>query len=145
MTVIASRSWENGVSEILGSILLVAVVVGAVAIVGVVLLSQPLPQSIPSLNAIIWNDTSQVYIKHNGGDDLSYGAIKLYVNSTDETSHFTLNTTLNQPGTTWTTGQTWTVGTFLQYQTGSTPVNSVQIVWTGEGNTSSVVLTSVFY
>jgi flagellin-like protein len=136
--VMAPRSHENGVSEVIGSILLIAVVVAAVSIIGIFLLSQPLPQEIPSLNAIIWNDTSYVYVKHDGGDSLNYGAIKLYVNGTDETSHFNLSTSLNQP---WTT---WSIGNTLQYPTGSTPVTSVEVVWVG-GGTSSVVLTSVFY
>jgi FlaG/FlaF family flagellin (archaellin) len=133
------RSQEEGVSEIVGSMLLIAVVVAGVSIVGIALLSQPLPQNIPSVNAVIWNDTSNVYIKHDGGDALANGTFKVYVNGVDQTLHFNLSTIPTLP---WTT---WSVGNILQYNSGSTTIRSVQIVWTGKGNTSSVVLSSVFY
>jgi hypothetical protein len=48
---------ESAVSEVIGSIMLISFVVVGVAIVGVVLWSQPPPEKIPSLSAGIANQS----------------------------------------------------------------------------------------
>jgi flagellin-like protein len=128
---------DRGVSEVIGSILLISIVVLGVSLVGVFLFSQPTAQKIPSLNAIISNDTQYIYIKHDGGDSLNSSEIKFYVNGTDQTSNFHLSTS---PTSSWTY---WTIGNTLQYATGATPVKSVLVVWNGPGS-SAVVLTSMY-
>ena len=42
------RKSESGVSEIIGAVMLISVVVMGVAIIGVILTSQPPPQKIPA-------------------------------------------------------------------------------------------------
>jgi hypothetical protein len=126
---------EDGVSEVIGSIMLISIVVVAVSIIGVFLFSQPPTEKIPSLNAIIWNDTQKVYLRHDGGDVIYSGDITIYVNGTDQTSSFHLSTAPAQP---WTN---WSIGKVLQYSKGSSPVTTVQVVYTGSGS-SAVILAS---
>jgi FlaG/FlaF family flagellin (archaellin) len=126
---------EDGVSEVIGSIMLISIVVAAVSIIGVFFFSQPPPEKIPSLNAIIWNDSQKIYIRHDGGDPLSYGEIQIYVNGTDQTSRFNMSTAPNLP---WTT---LSIGNALVYSKGSSPVTTVQVVYTGSGS-SAIILAS---
>ena len=127
-----SCSDENGVSEVIGTILLISITVLAAAIVAAFLFSQPHPEDIPSFNAVIWNDSQQIYIRHDGGDPLYYQNIKIYVNSTDVTSKFNLSTARTQP---WTT---MSIGDVLVYLA-TPPVSSVRVVYTGSGGSAIVI------
>ena len=131
------QSSEGGVSELIGSILLIAVLVMAVSIAGIYLFSQPRPEKIPSLHATIWNDTQKIYISHDGGDPLDYNYIKIFVDGIDKTSSFYLSTATGQP---WTT---WSIGNVLVYVTGSSPVSTVHVVYTGTGS-SAVGLATLY-
>jgi len=115
--------------------MLISIVVVAVSIIGVFFFSQPPADKIPALNAIIWNDTQKVYLRHDGGDVIYSGDITIYVNGTDQTSSFHMSTAPAQP---WTK---WSIGKVLQYSTGSTPVFKVQVVYTGSGS-SAIILAS---
>ena len=65
---------DSGVSEIIGSILLVSLVVGLMMVVTIVVLSQPRPDKIPDLSISISNGTDgNVTITHLGGDSLLAG------------------------------------------------------------------------
>jgi len=128
---------EGGVSELIGSILLIAVLVMAVSIAGIYLFSQPRPEKIPSLHATIWNDTQKIYISHDGGDPLDYNYIKIYVDGIDKTSSFFMSTATGQP---WTT---WSIGNVLVYVTGPSPVSTVHVVYTGTGS-SAVGLATLY-
>ena len=79
---------EDGVSENIGAILLVMVVVLAVSIIGVFMFSQPTPQKMPALNALIWNDSQNIYIRHEGGDPLSIGEYQIIVDGVNSTALF---------------------------------------------------------
>ena len=114
---------ERGVSEQIGAILLVSVVVLMVAIIGVALYSQPPPQNVPSMKAMIWNDSQTIYIKHGGGDPLSASNIRILVNGNDETAKFNLST---EPDTPW---DIWPIGHILAAPISSPSVTSVQIVY----------------
>jgi hypothetical protein len=124
---------ENAVSEVIGSVLLISVVVLSVSIIGVFIFSQPPPDKIPALNAIIWNDTQKVYLRHDGGDVIYSGDITIYVNGTDKTSSFYLSTAPAQP---WTN---WSIGNALVFSKGSSPVSTVQVVYTGSGSSAIII------
>lgn len=66
---------NSAVSEVIGAILLISLVVLAVAIVGVGFLSQPPPVQTQDLNVIAgYNETSKVlYLQHDGGDLMTPG------------------------------------------------------------------------
>lgn len=68
---------NDGISEVVGSILLVSLVVLAVAIIGVGFLSQPPPVQVQELNVIAGNDTNTLYLYHDGGDPMLPGEFKI--------------------------------------------------------------------
>ena len=120
---------ESGVSEVIGAVLLIALVVAAVAIVGVGLLSQPLPKQIPALEAIIssFGDTIQIF--HNGGDPLQKEDVMILVDDQDKTENFFKGANL------------WSLGDLLTYTSpDSRNPENVKIVYTGAG--ASAILSS---
>jgi hypothetical protein len=73
---------ETGVSELIGAILMISIVVGAVAIIGVLLISQTSPQKIPNVNFMTGTDDSgNMYLLHNGGDTLVRGCFTVVVDN----------------------------------------------------------------
>ena len=69
-----------GVSEIIGAILMISLVVMTVTIVGILLLSQTMPQKIPNINFMTGSDNNnRLYLYHNGGDSLVRGDFSVMV------------------------------------------------------------------
>ena len=132
---------ESGVSEILGGVMLIAVVVMAVGIVGVVLTSQPPPQKIPALDAVIsWDGIDTIYITHNGGDSLPRGDISIRVDN--EVKAFNKTNELNNP--LWSL---WSAGESLTYKLVSSdprPPRLVQLIYTGGGTTGTMLASTDF-
>jgi len=79
----------DGVSEVIGAIILISVAVLAMGIVVLVLFAGPLPTSVPAFAGIISNSSRTVYISHEGGDTLYTGQFKILVDGVDETYNFT--------------------------------------------------------
>jgi hypothetical protein len=80
---------EPAVSEVVGTIALIAVVVAGMIIVNVVILSQPHAGRVPSLEAIITNTSKVITITHQGGDPLQPGEYQILVDGVDQTGNFT--------------------------------------------------------
>ncbi len=121
---------ETAVSEVIGSILLVSIVVTAVSIVGVVLWSQPPPQKIPAFDMIISKDTAnyKLHLYHNGGDSITSDEINVLVDGNDKKLDFA------KSGALWTT---WTTGESLDYNyAGTAEPQEVQIIYNGAGSSS---------
>lgn len=131
---------ECAVSEIIGSIMLVSIVVVAVAIVGVVLWSQPAPEKIPVLSAGIANQSCKVTVSHTGGDTLENTTFSIFVDGNDRTANFNKGGT---PGS-WTS---WGIGETLVYDptpcTPSQVPKTVQIIYTG-GNGALILSQASF-
>ena len=128
------KDHESAVSEVLGAVMLIAVVVTAIAIIGVVLTSQPAPEKIPSLDAIISsNGRDTIRIFNNGGDSLTSQQIAVLVDGVDRTSSFTIQ------GAAWTT---WSPGQFLDYNYGALPGN-VQLIYKSP-STQTVLVSADF-
>ncbi|MGA2933674.1 MAG: DUF2341 domain-containing protein [Methanomicrobiales archaeon] len=89
------------VSEVVGTLILVGVVVVGMAIVATVLLSQPLPTKVPAFHAIITNQSKNIYIQHRGGDALRYAEFQILVDGMDRTSSF-----MNNGDDPWSVGET---------------------------------------
>ena len=125
------RIQDRGASEVIGTVLLISIVVLVASIVAVAVLSQPQAQKIPSVSALISNQSQIVYIKHDGGDSLANGTYEILVDGTDVTS------SINTPST-------WSIGDTLTYtKPGTTPPSTVQIVYTGAGS-PTVIAASYF-
>ena len=65
-----TRMKEHAVSEIVGTLTLIGVVVLGIIIVNVVILSQPRAARVPSIEAMITNNSKLITITHQGGDTL---------------------------------------------------------------------------
>ena len=116
------------VSEVIGTILLMGIVVIGIAFTATLLLSQPLPTTVPHFNAIITNQSKNVYILHKGGDPLYPGTFQVLVDGVDMTSSFTNNG--NSP---------WSIGETLYATLPSMP-GSVALVLNGTGGGPVVLL-----
>jgi hypothetical protein len=95
---------DAGVSEILGALLLIAVISLAVSIVGVTILSSVETSQVPSLSLIISNQSRNISVLHDGGDPLPAGSYLISVDDVDRTGSFS-----PPPGTT-----VFKTGTLLQ-------------------------------
>lgn len=95
------RDGCGGVSEIVGAVLLVALVVAAVGIISILLFSQAVPERIPDVNFLIGSNfpPTMLYLYHNGGDSLRIGDFEVRL---DGTSHPYI---LDGGGEYWTTGR----------------------------------------
>jgi FlaG/FlaF family flagellin (archaellin) len=88
---------EEGVSEVIGAILLVSLAVLGVAIVAVALFSQPAPAEIPHVSVVAGasDDNTTFVLFHEGGDPLNEGNYRIYMDTgsglVDRTDDFTLS------------------------------------------------------
>jgi flagellin-like protein len=96
---------REGVSEVIGSLILVAIVVIGIAIVGVLLLANPTPSKVPVFHPIISNQSRTIYLYHKGGDPLWMGQFKILVDGGDQTGNFTFLSPGSDP---WSVGETLT-------------------------------------
>jgi FlaG/FlaF family flagellin (archaellin) len=131
----AGMKQDDAVSEIIGTILLISIVVLAASVFASAMLSRPQPQNLPALSTLISNQSQTVIIKHNGGDSLPNGTYEILVDGVDVTSNVTKT---GSPSV-------WVIGDQITYtKPGTTPPSSVQIVYTGNGS-GEVVLTSAYF
>lgn len=73
---------EEGVSELVGAMLLLGLTVIGVALVGIVFLSAPQPDAIPrAAIAAGVNETGSLVLVHDGGDPLKAGDYRIYVDT----------------------------------------------------------------
>ena len=125
---------ERAISDVLGAVILIGVIATVLALAGVMAFSQPQPQKIPALNARIWNDTFNIYIKHEGGDSLTSGEFRILVDGSSPVFNLT-----TAPAMPW---DTLSIGNTLQTpMISSSHFPTVQIVYTGYGS-SAIVLAS---
>jgi Concanavalin A-like lectin/glucanases superfamily/Domain of unknown function (DUF2341)/Archaeal Type IV pilin, N-terminal len=119
-----------GVSEVIGTFILMAVVMAGMVTVALILFSQPPPSKVPAFNAIITNQSNNIFIKHKGGDALMAGEYRILVDGTDMTSSFT--STGDEP---------WSIGETLYATVPSIP-SSVAIVLNQSSGDSILLLAS---
>jgi len=137
---------HSGVSELIGAILLVGLVITAMAIVAVVLLSNPPPEEIPHLSALASNTSNSILLYHNGGDALKEDLTIISVNNGPEIPHSKI-TIRNEDGTsesaTWDITKTpWTVGKALVIDTTPDLPQSVIVVYKGTTSQQLILTTS---
>jgi len=128
---------SEGVSSVIGAVLMISLVVVAVAIISAMLLSQPTADEIPKLSVIagVNTDANKFTIFHEGGDALTLGTFSLMLDSgsgyEDKTGDFTL-----VGG-----GDLWSIGEYMtyDYSGGSVPVG-LKIIY--HGKSGDMLLTS---
>lgn len=74
------RDHESAASEIVGTLVLIALIAGAIAVLATFLLSQPAPGKIPSATIVITNESTIVRLYHEGGDAVPVADIAITVN-----------------------------------------------------------------
>lgn len=123
-----SADQSAGVSEVIGSVLLISLVVAGAAIVGIVLLSQQTPTKIPNVNFMVGRDPlgSQLYLYHNGGESLKKGAFSVVVDGVAQ-PYVILGGTDN-----------WSLGKNLCL-TFSSPPKQVQVIYNTTGSGATVL------
>ncbi|MEN6444389.1 MAG: PA14 domain-containing protein [Methanoregula sp.] len=117
--------FDDGVSDILGAVVLVIVIVMGISLISVVILSNPTPQKIPAISADITRINNQtIYIRHEGGDTMQRAEMIIQVDGIDSTSAF------SRIGSDWSS---FSVGDVLVYNipAGNPVPSSIQLVYTG--------------
>jgi len=118
---------DNGLSDALGAVVLIAVVAMGITIAGMAILSSPVPDRVPALNAEVTNTSDIIFIRHTGGDTLVRGEYRILADGIDRTDQFLSGSTMPAQ---------WSVGDTLEYSipTGTPMPASIQIVAiTGNG------------
>lgn len=129
-----NRALTSGVSEVIGSFLLISIVVLAIAIIAVVLFSQTGPQEIPNVNFMVGTDNKispTLYLYHNGGDPLNISEFTVLVDGSPVP-----NPQIVGGGSVWSLGKSL----YVTLSSGSVPKNVV-LVYNKTG-ANSVVLRS---
>ena len=130
---------DDAVSELIGSILLISIVVIAVSLISIILWSQPPPQQIPSLSVSISNSSCNVTLSHGGGDTVENTYIALLVDGIDRTSSFIKQGT-GLPWTSWGNGESLT---FTPPYTCLLPPQRVDVIY--YAGTSRTILISGYF
>ncbi|NLM29741.1 MAG: type IV pilin [Methanomicrobiales archaeon] len=125
---------EEGVSEVVATILLIGVTVLLVAIVAAIFFSGPQPGEIPHASIVAKNESGKFALAHEGGDPLRVGEYRIYVDTgnglVDETANFT-----------WLGGDIWQVGGSIRYT--GTWTSSERVVVTVISGGVETILTEV--
>ncbi len=116
----------SGVSEAIGTVLLIALVVAAISLVAVILFSQQAPQEIPNLNFMVGSNANQttLYLYHNGGDSLSLGQFRVLVDS------------VPKPASVSDGSNQWSLGKNLVVPNVTPGIHTVQVVYLPQGTSS---------
>jgi hypothetical protein len=123
---------SSGVSELIGGILMIMVVVSAVAIIGVVLLSQPTPEQIPNLNFMMGTDPNGVlYLFHNGGDSLTRGDFSVMLDGEIRNDYQVVGG-----------GNEWSLGKQLSISGVSNAPHTVGIIYNKTGTGGTLIRTA---
>lgn len=121
---------ETAVANTVSGIMMTAVVGMAVALIGVALLSSPVPLRTPSFDIAVSNTTSTILLTHNGGDTLLKGEYAIMVDGADRTSSFIK---ITGPAGDWAVGETLRYG----FESGQKP-RRILVVSTRPGNSDVI-------
>ena len=126
---------ESGVAEIIGAIILISVLVLAIGIIGVGLLSQPLPQKCPAVSVDVTVMGNTLYIRHEGGDSIPKGEFNITLDGVDKTDSF--NFLDGSARSTWGLGETL----YYVVPTGQSSPATIQIIYNCGSFRSSIMYT----
>jgi flagellin-like protein len=85
---------DSGVSEVIGAVVLIAVVMTGMSLISVILLSTPSPESQPQVSLSVScckcsvSNQYTLLLYHNGGDDLSARNLLFFLNTDPPTSEW---------------------------------------------------------
>jgi hypothetical protein len=120
---------SSAVSDMVGTLIMIGIVSGAVAIIAVAILSQPIPSNVPAVRILALTEGNNLTLLDQGGDTLPAGTYSILVNSVDRTADFNPLPT----GTDFKIGQTLVL-------TPVTEVRSVILIYHGDDFPEGIVL-----
>jgi hypothetical protein len=123
---------EEGVSEVVGVMLLVGVTVLGVAIVAAIFLSSPQPDEIPHAAIAAGNMSGKLILAHEGGDPLRAGEYRIYIDTGDGLEDKTDD--FSKPE-----GGIWSIGESINY-TGTETLKMKRVVVTVISGGSETIL-----
>ena len=126
---------DYGLAELIGSLVLIAIVAGGITLIAIAVLSHPLPPQIPAVNFRFSTTGNSVSIYHAGGDPIPEGQFQICIDNVDIPA--TLLTKSPTSGGSWATGDTITIT-----QTGISPSSFVQVLYLQGGSPQSVLATN---
>ena len=103
------RISESAVSEIVGALILISMIVLVVAVIATGIISSPLPKKVPQVRFSVANSTTlvngviqySVSITHEGGDEIPDGEYAVFIND-NKTTNITISSADNK----WSIGKT---------------------------------------
>ena len=122
---------DRGISEIVGSLILIGIFVAAIGVMGVYYLSQPAPQKIPAIHMIFSNESNVVSVYHGGGDPIPVSQLSLIVDG--------VSTSFTGAGN----DNTWSLGETLVATAPGVP-GRVDVVYSGGGSSGVLLATMIF-
>lgn len=87
--MIEKNGRESGISEVIGAVLLVSLVVIGGAVTAVYVFSEPAPKSMPHLSFSVKHTDDELTLYHTGGDTLPVDQYRVYVDGVDQTPNIT--------------------------------------------------------
>lgn len=129
-------SHDSGVAEIVGSLMLIAIIGLGVAIAGVYLLNHSVPEKIPEFRASLANTSTSLTLHHDGGESIPRSSFIILVNG-NPTGYDSSNT--SSPD--WSIDETLT---FFSYDP-ATPLPDVKIVYNGSAGERYWLISVLIY
>ena len=126
---------DSGVSEILGTLVLIGIVTGGVTLIAISIFSHPLPPQIPAVNFRFTTTGNTLTIYHMGGDPVPEGEYQVRINNQDLPA--ALLTKSPAAGGSWQTGETLTIT-----QSSISPSSFVQVIYVHGGTAQAVLATN---
>ena len=115
---------NQAMTEIIGTILLLAIAVSLFSVLSFVVMSYPAPTSHPSANIVATIDNHQVIIKHKGGDGINLDAIievtTVHEQTTDTIQNIADKAILND--NVWGIGEILTISFYYYLELRDTPI-----------------------
>ncbi|OPY38733.1 MAG: hypothetical protein A4E35_00517 [Methanoregula sp. PtaU1.Bin051] len=121
---------EGGAAEIIGSIVLITLFAVVCAILLMAMVSQPLPEKIPAVNAIVTNESKIIRLYHAGGDPLPVTGFYILIDG--------VNAQFSGTGT----DGVWSIGETLVTSSSSFP-KKVSIIYNGTKSSRLLSSTSL--
>jgi hypothetical protein len=118
---------SSAVSEMVGTLILITIISGAIGIVAIAILSQPVPSNVPAVNVVAVVGGDNLTILNQGGDTLPFGTYRILVNNQDRTADF------SPSSENFTIGQTLTLSPV-------SGVRSVTLIYQGVDVPEGIVL-----
>jgi len=132
---------NEGNAEIMGVVLLIAIFVGAITLMGVMMLSAPQPEKVPAVAFDFWADDSHTNLSlvHRGGETLNLSGSQLKVIYSDGSSSENPAVGIDEGSAkSWSevsASSTYGIGNSINFTTNRS-VDQVQLIWPGTGGAS---------